>query len=91
MVEREKAALGVLLTLNEPTKAMRTEAAQRGVLRVCLGKASSASQIVTVGELLDGQKLDAPPPRQTSVTFKRAPRVKTKTAKSLDLDFGGKI
>ena len=30
VVEREQAALGVLLTLNAPTKAMRTEAASAG-------------------------------------------------------------
>jgi hypothetical protein len=35
---------------------------------------------VTVGELLEGKKLDAPPPRQTSVTFKRAPKAATKAA-----------
>jgi hypothetical protein len=29
-------------------------------------------QIVTVGELLDGRRLDIPPVRQTSVTYKRA-------------------
>ena len=30
--------------------------------------------ILTVGELLAGKKLDAPPPRQTSRTYKRAPK-----------------
>jgi len=35
---------------------------------------------VTVGELLGGQKLDIPPVRQTSVTYKRAPRARSKAA-----------
>ena len=30
------------------------------------------------GEWLDGRTLDAPPPRQTSVIFKRAPKAKGK-------------
>ena len=66
---------------------MRTEAASAGFYASAWGK-HPRLQIVTVGELLDGQKLDAPPPRQISVTFKRAPRAKTKTAKNLDLDLG---
>jgi hypothetical protein len=35
---------------------------------------------VTVGELLDGRRLDAPPSRQTSVTYKRAPKAAPKAA-----------
>ena len=87
VMEREQAEMSVLLSLEEPTAKMRTEAASAGFYASAWGK-HPRLQIVTVGELLDGQKLDAPPPRQTSVTFKRAPRAKTKTAKSLDLDLG---
>ena len=74
VVEREQAALGVLLTLNAPTKAMRTEAASAGFYASPWGQHPRV-QILTVGELLAGQKLDAPPPRQTSRTYKRAPKV----------------
>ena len=87
VIEREKAALGVLLTLNAPTKAMRTEAASAGFYASDWGT-HPRLQIVTVGELLDGQKLEAPPSRQTSATFKRAPRAKTKTEQNLDLNLG---
>ena len=73
VVEREQAALGVLLTLNAPTKAMRTEAASAGFYASPWGQHPRV-QILTVGELLAGKKLDAPPPRQTSRTYKRAPR-----------------
>lgn len=74
VVEREKAAIGVLLTLDEPTKAMRTEAASAGFYKSPWGTHAKL-QIVTVGELLGGKKLlDAPPSSQTSVTFKRAPK-----------------
>ena len=73
VVEREQAALGVLLTLNAPTKAMRTEAASAGFYASPWGQHPRV-QILTVGELLAGKKLDTPPPRQTSRTYKRAPK-----------------
>ncbi len=75
VVEREQAALGVLLTLNAPTKAMRTEAASAGFYDSPWGGQHPRVQILPVGELLAGKKLDAPPPRQTSRTYKRAPKV----------------
>jgi hypothetical protein len=37
-------------------------------------KNTPLAAIVTVGELLAGKRLDAPPSRQTSVTYKRAPK-----------------
>ena len=73
VVEREQAALGVLLTLNAPTQPMRTEAASAGFYASPWGQHPRV-QILTVGELLAGKKLDAPPPRQTSLTYKRAPK-----------------
>ena len=73
VVEREQAALGVLLTLNAPTKTMRTEAASAGFYASPWGQ-HPRIQILTVGELLAGKKLDVPPPRQTSLTYKRAPK-----------------
>ena len=78
VVEREQAALGVLLTLNAPTKAMRTEAASAGFYASPWGQ-HPRIQLLTVGELLDGKKLDVPPPRQTSLTYKRAPKALKKT------------
>ena len=80
VVEREQAALGVLLTLNAPTKAMRTEAASAGFYASPWGQHPRV-QILTVGELLAGKKLDAPPPRQTSRTYKRAPKALKKAGK----------
>ena len=81
VVEREKAAIGVLLTLDEPTKAMRTEAASAGFYKSPWGQ-HPRLQIVTVGELLDGKRLDIPPVRQTSVTYKRAPKAHRKRLSS---------
>ena len=71
VIEREKAAIGVLLTLDEPTKAMRTEAVSAGFYTSPWGT-HPRLQIVTVGELLEGKRIDMPPIRQTSVTFTNA-------------------
>lgn len=87
VVEREKAAIGVLLALDEPTKGMRTEAASAGFYKSPWGSHPKL-QIVTVAELLEGKRLDIPPVRQTSVTFKRAPKAAAKTAERQELDFG---
>jgi DNA modification methylase len=79
VVDREKAAIGVLLTLEEPTKNMRQEAASAGFYKSPWGTHPTL-QIVAVGELLDGQRIDMPPIRQTSVTYKRAPKAVPKAA-----------
>ena len=79
VMDRKQSEMGVLLTLEPPTAKMRTEAASAGFYESAWGK-HPRLQIVTVGELLDGRKLDAPPPRQTSVTFKRAPKARGTSA-----------
>lgn len=84
VVDREKAAIGVLLTLDEPTKAMRTEAASAGFYTSPWGT-HPRLQIVTVGDLLSGKRLDMPPIRQTSVTYKRAPKALSKAAEQSPL------
>ena len=85
VVEREKAVIGVLLTLDEPTKAMRTEAASAGFYTSPWGK-HPRLQILTVEDLLTGKTIDRPP-AQASATFKRAPRAKSPGAKAQALDF----
>jgi len=87
VIEREKAAMGVLLTLEEPTKAMRAEAASAGFYRSPWGQ-HPRLQIVPIADLLDGKRLDAPPARQTSVTFKRAPTAKEAGARQMQLGEG---
>jgi len=37
-------------------------------------------QILTIAELLKGTRIDMPPIRQTSVTYKRAPKAQSKAA-----------
>ena len=83
VIEREKAEIGVLLTLEEPTKAMRTEAASAGFYdSPGWGKKYPRLQILTVGELLGGKRVDCPP---GNVTFKRVPRAKAEAPAQGDL------
>ena len=84
VLEREKAAIGVLLTLDEPTQPMRTEAASAGFYTSPWGS-HPRLQIVTVGDLLAGARIDMPPIRQTSVTYKRAPKALSKAAEQRPL------
>ncbi len=76
VLEREKAPIGVLITLREPTKPMLTEAAAGGFYESkdfpgCYPRI----QILTIAELLEGKKIQYPEHRVE--TFAKAER-KTK-------------
>ena len=82
VIEREKAVIGVLITMEEPTKAMRTEAASADFYVSPFGKYPRL-QILTVAELLDGKGVDYPSAAQRiDKTFKRAPKAKTETGEA---------
>lgn len=90
VVEREKAQFGVLITMQEPTRPMRTEAAPAGFYQSPgWNKSYPRLQIVTVAELLEGKGIDMPPLGQVSTTFKKAPRAKPEDeGYNLPLDLG---
>ncbi len=73
VVEREKAALGVLIVLEEPTGPMKREAASAGFYESDWGKHPKL-QILTIEELLGGKGIDMPAIRPGGTTFKQAPR-----------------
>ena len=77
VLDREKAAVGALITPREPTKPMLTEAAATGFYesKEFPGRYPRL-QILTIAELLAGKKLEYPAHRVE--TFPRAER-KTKT------------
>ena len=79
VVEREKAAIGVLITLEPPSKPMNTEAASAGFYTSPgWNQTYPRLQILTVDGLLHGtQRLQMPPQSQTAVTFKQAQKEKT--------------
>jgi DNA modification methylase len=83
VVDREKAQLGVLLTLQEPTQPMRSEAAGAGFYPSSWGD-HPRLQIFTVRELLDGKDIDFPRGANV-VTFKKAPRAKTSAGTAVEL------
>jgi DNA modification methylase len=74
VIEREKAELGVLISMDEPTKPMKAEAANAGFYKSPYGTSHPRLQLLTIGELLSGKGIDYPAPRQTNQTFRRAQR-----------------
>ena len=87
VIEREKAAIGVLITMEEPTKPMTKEAAEAGFY-----KDESAFdtgtypriQILTVEQLLSGGQVQYP--RLLEATFKKAPKARGAAVEQLKLD-----
>jgi site-specific DNA-methyltransferase (adenine-specific) len=74
VAQREGAEIGVLLSFEKSTAPMRSEAAGAGFYVSPWGS-HPRIQLLTIGELLDGKKIDMPPLRQTNATFKKAQRV----------------
>jgi len=71
-VEREKAAMGVFITLDEPSREMQTEAAAAGFYHSPgWNRDYPRLQILTIDELLRGTEVKMPP---SAMTFKQAGR-----------------
>jgi DNA modification methylase len=85
VVEREKAQIGVLLSMEEPTSAMRKEAASSGFYKSPWGSQHPTLQILTIEKLLAGKSIDYPAPQQVNVTFKKAPKAKGKKLHTKEL------
>ena len=74
VVEREKAALGLFISLEEPTRDMKAEEASGGFYHSDLWQQDYPKiQLRTIGQLLSGQGFDLPP-RQPS--YQPATRVR---------------
>ena len=73
VINREKAQIGVFLSLNPPTAPMRREAASAGFYKSPWGN-HPRIQLLTIGDLLGGKGVDYP--HAADVTFKRAKRVR---------------
>ncbi len=81
-IEREKAAMGIFITLEAPTKPMRKEAASADVYRLATDKKLTVPriQIVTIADLLKGGSprqpagVLLPPGADFDRTFKKAER-----------------
>jgi len=75
VVDRETAQIGVLISLQESTQPMRSEAASSGFYESAWGT-HPRLQVLTIAELLAGKRIDMPPVGQVNVTFKRAPKAR---------------
>lgn len=71
--ERERAEIGVLLTLQPPSPGMRADAASAGFYVSPWGR-HPRLQIITVEELLHGAGIDYPRIAGANVTHRKAPR-----------------
>jgi hypothetical protein len=74
-VEREKAQIGVFITLEHPTKPMNEEAATAGFYEPLYGKKIPKIQILTIEELLGGKRIELPH-YSPADSFKKAPMQK---------------
>ena len=73
-IEKEEAAIGLLISLNRPILSIITDSVHAGSYESELWKKKYLKiQIRTVGELVEGKSFDIPP---TYSLLKKAPRVK---------------
>jgi hypothetical protein len=71
-VEREKAEMGLFITLAEPTRPMQTEAVSAGYYESEMGESYPKIQILTIEGLLSGQqKAEYPDLARGGLTFKK--------------------
>lgn len=85
-MDRVQAEMGVFITMEQPTRPMRTEAASMGFYHSPgWNKDYPRLQILTIKELLEGKGIDCPPLGQVNVTFKKAPRVRPPKDETKDL------
>jgi len=86
VLEREKAAIGILISMQEATSPMKTEAVTAGFYESALwGRKYPKIQLSTVAELLAGKKVEMPPIRQVQATFKKAPKATEKQGEQPEL------
>jgi hypothetical protein len=81
VIDREKAAIGILISLQDPTGPMETEAASVGFYEHKTNKQKFPRlQLRTVKELMEGKGIERPTSASSSdETFKKAPKAKGKS------------
>ncbi len=82
-MEREEAEIGVLISIAEPTKNMREDAAAAGFYESPMGSRHMRIQLLTIKQLLEGKTIDMPSGNQT-----RSDVETTKKAKRTVIDSG---
>jgi site-specific DNA-methyltransferase (adenine-specific) len=86
VIDGQKAAIGVLISMQNPTGPMKEEAVTAGFFESkTWGKKYPKIQLLTIAELLAGKKIDMPPIRQVDATFKKAEKFKGKKPEQLEI------
>ncbi|MGA7218421.1 MAG: hypothetical protein WBX38_08910, partial [Candidatus Sulfotelmatobacter sp.] len=89
VIEREKAEIGVLIAMEQPTKPMLKEAAEAGFYKgTYFTDKFPRIQILSIEALLEGKKIEYPR-AVLDATFKKAP--KAKRAPEEQMPLGGEI
>jgi site-specific DNA-methyltransferase (adenine-specific) len=88
VIDREKAAIGILISLQDPTGPMATEAASVGFYEHKTNKQKFPRlQLRTVKELMEGKGIERPTSAASSdETFKKAPESKVKGSEQAGLN-----
>ena len=86
VIERERALVGLLITLNSPSKAAEKEAVAAGFAEVDMGTGTARFrrlQILTIEQLMTGARPELP--MVDSTAFRRAKREETDTQSEMEL------
>lgn len=84
VIDREKADIGVLISMEKPSKPMMKEAAEAGSYKSPFTEERFPRiQILTIADLLKGDQIAYP--RLLDATYKRAPRAREKEAVNMAL------
>jgi len=89
VLQREKAEIGIYISFEEPTKPMQKEAAEAGFYTSQDGSRYPRLQLLTIKDLLEGNKTVQRPLHVREVTFKKAPRSRPAAATNLSLNLSG--
>jgi DNA modification methylase len=88
VIEREKAKIGVLISMEPPTKPMLKEAAEAGFWKPTgLADRYPRIQILSIEELLEGKKIDYPR-YSRDATYKKAPKSRKTAEEQIPLGGG---
>jgi hypothetical protein len=84
VIERERAEIGVLISMEAPTRPMKKEAAEAGFYKPSqIEEKFPRLQILAIEQLLKGEQIAYP--RLLDTTFKQAPRARERKAESMRL------
>lgn len=86
VLDRENAQIGVLISLQEPTAAMRSEAASAGSWESRWGTRHPRIQLLTIAELLAGRRIDYPRTPGSNVTLRKAPTWRKRRSEQMELE-----